>query len=63
MHRFYRTKVCRNERECEAPGFGLGLSIVSAIVKLHEYRIEIADANTDGTTGTRITIYCSLSAN
>jgi len=58
LHRFYRTKVCRNERECEAPGFGLGLSIVSAIIKLHEYRIEIADAD-GGSTGTRITIHCS----
>jgi signal transduction histidine kinase len=56
MHRFYRTKVCRNENECEAAGFGLGLSIVSAIVKLHEYRIEIADA--DATPGTRMTIFC-----
>ncbi len=56
LHRFYRTKVCRNEHECEAPGFGLGLSIVSAIVKLHDYRIEIADA--DGAPGTRMTIFC-----
>ena len=57
LHRFYRTKVCRNEHECEAPGFGLGLSIVSAIVKLHGYQIEIADA--DGASGTRITIHCT----
>ncbi|HEX7917187.1 HAMP domain-containing sensor histidine kinase, partial [Rudaea sp.] len=59
LHRFYRTKACRNEHECEAPGFGLGLSIVSAIVKLHDYRFEIADA--DAPPGTRMTIYCSSS--
>lgn len=59
LHRFYRTKVCRNEHECEAPGFGLGLSIVSAILKLHDYRIEIADAERG--PGTRMTIHCSLS--
>ena len=57
LHRFYRTKACRNEHECEPAGFGLGLSIVSAIVKLHEYRIEIAD--NDGAPGTRMTIFCA----
>ncbi|MBN8885484.1 MAG: HAMP domain-containing histidine kinase [Rudaea sp.] len=57
LHRFYRTKACRNEHECEPAGFGLGLSIVSAIVKLHEYRIEIAD--NDGVPGTRMTIFCA----
>ena len=60
LHRFYRTKTCRNEHECEAPGFGLGLSIVSAIVKLHDYRFEIADA--DGGTGTRMSLYCQSTA-
>jgi signal transduction histidine kinase len=60
LHRFYRTKTCRKEHECEAPGFGLGLSIVSAIVKLHDYRFEIADAESG--TGTRMTIYCSSNA-
>ncbi|MBS0582930.1 MAG: HAMP domain-containing histidine kinase, partial [Proteobacteria bacterium] len=62
LHRFYRTKTCRNEHECEAPGFGLGLSIVSAIVKLHDYRFEIADADADGGTGTRMSLYCQPSA-
>ncbi|MFT3790892.1 MAG: HAMP domain-containing sensor histidine kinase [Rudaea sp.] len=60
LHRFYRTKVCRNEHECEAPGYGLGLSIVSAIVKLHDYRFEIADAY--GGTGTRMSLYCQAAA-
>ena len=60
LHRFYRTKTCRNENECEAPGFGLGLSIVSALVKLHDYRFEIADA--DGGTGTRMSLHCQSSA-
>ncbi|MDR2013594.1 MAG: HAMP domain-containing histidine kinase [Rhodanobacter sp.] len=60
LQRFYRTKLCRNEHECEAPGFGLGLSIVAAIIKLHDYRIEIADA--DGGTGTRMSLYCQPSA-
>jgi len=60
LHRFYRTKTCRNENECEAPGFGLGLSIVSAIVKLHDYRFEIADG--EGGTGTRMSLYCQSAA-
>jgi signal transduction histidine kinase len=60
LHRFYRTRTCRNEHECEAPGYGLGLSIVAAIVKLHEYRFEIADA--DGGSGTRMSLYCQPSA-
>ncbi|MBS0568355.1 MAG: HAMP domain-containing protein [Proteobacteria bacterium] len=56
LHRFYRTRTCRNEHECEPAGFGLGLSIVSAIVKLHDYRFEIADA--DAPPGTRMSLYC-----
>ena len=51
LQRFYRT-------ECgwKAPGFGLGLSIVAAIVKLHGYRFEVG-ANQP--TGARMTILCA----
>jgi signal transduction histidine kinase len=51
LQRFYRAQRGENR-----PGFGLGLSIVAAIVKLHGFRLEIG-ANEP--TGTRITIYCS----
>lgn len=51
QRRFYRSECGRS-----AQGYGLGLSIVAAIVKLHGYRFEIA--NNDGAAGTRMSIYC-----
>ena len=51
LQRFYRAQRGENR-----PGFGLGLSIVAAIVKLHGFRLEIS-ANEP--TGSCITIYCS----
>jgi signal transduction histidine kinase len=51
LQRFYRT-----QRDQHRPGFGLGLSIVAAIVKLHGFRLEIG-ANEP--TGSCMTIYCS----
>jgi signal transduction histidine kinase len=50
LQRFYRSECGRG-----APGFGLGLSIVAAIIRLHDFRLEISD-NTPH--GARLTIYC-----
>jgi len=51
LQRFYRAQRGENR-----PGFGLGLSIVAAIVRLHGFQLEIG-ANEP--LGTRITIHCS----
>ena len=53
--RFYRS-----DRTAEMPGSGLGLSVVSAIMRLHHFALRIEDANPGaGTnTGTRIVICC-----
>lgn len=51
LQRFYRAQRGENR-----PGFGLGLSIVAAIVKLHGFRLEIA-ANEP--TGACVTIHCT----
>src|SRR5262249_16024807 len=50
FQRFYRTATGRDTR-----GFGLGLSIVSAIMRLHDFRLEIGD---NDPRGARMTIYC-----
>ncbi len=50
QRRFYRSESGRM-----APGYGLGLSIVAAIVKLHDYQFEIAN---NAAMGTRMTIQC-----
>jgi signal transduction histidine kinase len=50
LKRFYRGK--RNSTGQE--GHGLGLSIVAAVARLHEFRIEISNAE----DGTRISIHC-----
>ena len=39
LDRFYRLERSRN-----APGNGLGLALVAAIAKLHQYRLELSDA-------------------
>ena len=51
--RFYRAESCRS-----TPGSGLGLSIVSAIMRLHGYTLDIAD----GERGTRLSIHCSTAS-
>jgi signal transduction histidine kinase len=49
MNRFYRS-----ENDLNLPGYGLGLAIVMAIIKLHGYGLELGDAG----PGTRVTIFC-----
>ncbi len=50
LGRFYRSECGR-----AAPGYGLGLSIVAAIVKLHDYHFEIGSGEAGGS---RMTIKC-----
>lgn len=52
LQRFYRSE---RDRELPAQGYGLGLSIVSAIVRLHGFCLQIGD-NDGG--GARISICC-----
>ena len=49
LNRFYR-----GANELQASGFGLGLSIVMAIIRLHDFKFELGETD----TGTRATIYC-----
>jgi signal transduction histidine kinase len=49
LNRFYRGK-----NDLQMPGYGLGLSIVMAIVRLHEFKFALQDAH----PGTRATIFC-----
>jgi signal transduction histidine kinase len=52
--RFYRS-----ERTAQMPGSGLGLSVVVAIIRLHNYTMRIGDASPmPSETGTRITVRC-----
>lgn len=51
LNRFYR-----GENDAQTSGFGLGLSIVMAIIRLHDFRFELDDAN----PGTRATIFCQV---
>lgn len=49
ISRFYR-----GENNLQSPGYGLGLSIVMAIIRLHDFSFELCNAN----PGTRATIFC-----
>lgn len=49
MKRFYRS-----DRDHHLPGFGLGLSIVNAIMLLHGFKLEFRDAQ----KGTHLSLYC-----
>jgi signal transduction histidine kinase len=49
LQRFYRAEGTR-----QLPGSGLGLSIVSAIVRLHGFRLDAG--------GTRVTLHCQRPA-
>lgn len=51
--RFYRS-----ERTAQLPGSGLGLSVVSAVMRLHNYAMRIDDATPPTLGGTRITVCC-----
>ncbi|MGA9667378.1 MAG: HAMP domain-containing sensor histidine kinase [Gallionella sp.] len=49
LNRFYRGRDAT-----QTPGYGLGLSIVIAIIRLHDFGFELGDAN----PGTRASIFC-----
>jgi signal transduction histidine kinase len=49
LQRFYRGRT-----EPEAPGSGLGLSIVAAVARLHDFRLTLGDAG----PGLRVTLDC-----
>ncbi|CAB3792877.1 sensor histidine kinase [Pararobbsia alpina] len=52
--RFYRS-----ERTAQLPGSGLGLSVVAAILRLHNYTMQIGDASAvPSESGTQITVRC-----
>jgi signal transduction histidine kinase len=51
-------RLYRLERSRNTPGYGLGLSLVAAIAKLHQYTIELSDAQ----PGLCVTIHMPLSA-
>ena len=51
---FVLNRFRRGGGDLQAPGHGLGLSIVTAIVRLHDFSFELDDAN----PGTRATIFC-----
>jgi len=49
LRRFYRS-----DRHTDEPGFGLGLSIVAAVVTLHGFKLEFQDV----ARGTHLTLFC-----
>ena len=56
LQRFYRGE---HGREPPREGYGLGLSIVAAIVRLHGFRLRIGDAETGGA---RVSVECWVDA-
>ena len=56
LTRFYRSEC---GREITTPGYGLGLSIVSAIVRLHGFRLRIGDNETGGA---KVSVDCWVDA-
>ncbi|GAA0709357.1 HAMP domain-containing sensor histidine kinase [Dokdonella soli] len=52
LQRFYRSEC---GREISTPGYGLGLSIVSAIVRLHGFRMQIGESESGGA---RVSVEC-----
>jgi signal transduction histidine kinase len=55
LQRFYRSPTHPDHSDQPVLGYGLGLSIVAAIAKLHDFQFEIGNA--DG-SGARMTLYC-----
>jgi signal transduction histidine kinase len=53
FQRFYRC-----EADSQHSGFGLGLSIVAAVVKLHGFTLEVGSSEQGGT---RMTLWCRQS--
>jgi signal transduction histidine kinase len=51
-------RLYRLERSRNTPGYGLGLSLVAAIAKLHQYTIELSDAK----PGLSVTIHMPLTS-
>ena len=49
LHRFYRS-----DRNADVAGFGLGLSVVAAVIQLHGFRLQFQDT----AQGTHLTLYC-----
>jgi len=49
LQRFYRGQL-----EREVPGSGLGLSIVAAVARLHDFRLVLGDA----APGLKVTLDC-----
>ena len=60
LRRFYRSRTTTAEGDGESTGYGLGLSVVAAIAKLHGYCLEIGDSDRGGA---RMTLYCWPCAN
>ncbi len=52
LQRFYRSE---SGRETSTPGYGLGLSIVAAIVRLHGFRLQIGESSSGGA---RVSVEC-----
>jgi signal transduction histidine kinase len=53
LQRFYRGSAALN-----VPGSGLGLSMVAAVLRLHDFRLRIDDAGEGMASGARITVEC-----
>ena len=60
LRRFYRSRFDEGDGGHNVPGYGLGLSIVAAIAKLHDFRLEIGSNNDTAQMlgGARMTLYC-----
>jgi signal transduction histidine kinase len=53
LQRFYRSHEARH-----TTGSGLGLSIVAAVMRVHDFTLRIADGNVQQRSGTRMSVAC-----
>jgi signal transduction histidine kinase len=53
LQRFYRSEGTRH-----TTGSGLGLSIVAAVIRVHDFTLHIADGNVGEKTGTSMSVAC-----